>query len=228
MYRLQLFGLPIRWRTEIVEWRPPFGFTDVQLSGPFRRWEQSPTALIRAALAEVSDRGSRVRCPVEGQARGPVLTRCRPPSSSPLRREDAGPAERAVCRTRRHEDGWAFRFVRVHRLLRRAHERCVDSCLHHVGGRDTGEGATHVDAAREGRARARIQITMYAARRDGRWPRTTAVHPARRRRRHSDRPRSCAVSRSVAQGAESRDRTVVRGGGWSPLAQPRPSLERGW
>jgi ligand-binding SRPBCC domain-containing protein len=37
-YRLRLFGLPIRWRTEIVEWRPPFGFTDVQVAGPYRRW----------------------------------------------------------------------------------------------------------------------------------------------------------------------------------------------
>jgi len=40
-YRLQLFGFPIRWRTEISEWRPPFGFTDVQLAGPYRRWEHT-------------------------------------------------------------------------------------------------------------------------------------------------------------------------------------------
>jgi ligand-binding SRPBCC domain-containing protein len=40
-YRLRLFGAPIHWRTEIVEWRPPFGFTDVQLAGPYRRWEHS-------------------------------------------------------------------------------------------------------------------------------------------------------------------------------------------
>ena len=33
--------MPIRWRTEIVEWRPPVGFTDVQLSGPYRRWEHT-------------------------------------------------------------------------------------------------------------------------------------------------------------------------------------------
>jgi ligand-binding SRPBCC domain-containing protein len=38
-YRLRLFGLPIRWQTEIVDWRPPFGFTDVQIEGPYRRWE---------------------------------------------------------------------------------------------------------------------------------------------------------------------------------------------
>jgi ligand-binding SRPBCC domain-containing protein len=41
VYRLRLLGVPIRWRTEIVEWRPPFGFTDVQLSGPYRRWEHT-------------------------------------------------------------------------------------------------------------------------------------------------------------------------------------------
>jgi ligand-binding SRPBCC domain-containing protein len=40
-YRLVLFGVPIRWRTEIVEWRPPCGFTDVQLTGPYRRWEHT-------------------------------------------------------------------------------------------------------------------------------------------------------------------------------------------
>jgi len=41
VYRLRLFGLPLRWRTEIVDWRPPLGFTDVQVSGPYRRWEHS-------------------------------------------------------------------------------------------------------------------------------------------------------------------------------------------
>ncbi|MGZ8782023.1 MAG: SRPBCC family protein [Gaiellaceae bacterium] len=40
-YRLSLFGLPIRWRTEIVEWSPPRGFVDVQRRGPFRLWEHS-------------------------------------------------------------------------------------------------------------------------------------------------------------------------------------------
>lgn len=41
VYRLRLFGLPLRWQTEIVGWQPPFGFTDVQLSGPYRWWEHS-------------------------------------------------------------------------------------------------------------------------------------------------------------------------------------------
>jgi ligand-binding SRPBCC domain-containing protein len=41
LYRLGLFGVPIRWRTEITDWRPPTGFTDAQTSGPYRRWEHT-------------------------------------------------------------------------------------------------------------------------------------------------------------------------------------------
>ena len=37
-YRLQLFGFPIRWRTEIETWQPPRTFTDRQLAGPYRLW----------------------------------------------------------------------------------------------------------------------------------------------------------------------------------------------
>ena len=40
-YRLTLYGLPIHWRTEIVEWTPPRGFVDVQRRGPFRLWEHT-------------------------------------------------------------------------------------------------------------------------------------------------------------------------------------------
>jgi ligand-binding SRPBCC domain-containing protein len=40
-YRLRLFGVPVSWRTEIVEWRPPRSFRDVQLSGPYPLWEHT-------------------------------------------------------------------------------------------------------------------------------------------------------------------------------------------
>ena len=40
-YRLRLLGMPIDWRTEITRWAPPHGFTDLQLSGPYRVWEHA-------------------------------------------------------------------------------------------------------------------------------------------------------------------------------------------
>ena len=40
-YRLNLFGIPIRWRTEIVAWNPPRSFVDVQRRGPFLLWEHT-------------------------------------------------------------------------------------------------------------------------------------------------------------------------------------------
>jgi ligand-binding SRPBCC domain-containing protein len=40
-YRLHLFGVPIRWLTEIRRWHPPRSFVDVQLRGPYRLWEHT-------------------------------------------------------------------------------------------------------------------------------------------------------------------------------------------
>ena len=37
-YRLQLFRLPFHWRTRIELYQPPWGFTDVQIAGPYRHW----------------------------------------------------------------------------------------------------------------------------------------------------------------------------------------------
>ncbi len=37
-YKLRLRGIPIRWRTKITEWQPPFSFQDEQLRGPYRQW----------------------------------------------------------------------------------------------------------------------------------------------------------------------------------------------
>jgi ligand-binding SRPBCC domain-containing protein len=55
-YRLRLFGVPIRWRTEIVEWRPPSCFTDVQIDGPYRRWEHTHRLRSVAGGTEIHDR----------------------------------------------------------------------------------------------------------------------------------------------------------------------------
>ena len=42
-YRIKIHGLPIRWRTEIVEWDPPHRFIDVQLNGPYKLWHHTHT-----------------------------------------------------------------------------------------------------------------------------------------------------------------------------------------
>jgi len=42
-YRIKIHGIPIRWRTEIVEWSPPHRFIDVQLSGPYTLWHHTHT-----------------------------------------------------------------------------------------------------------------------------------------------------------------------------------------
>jgi len=37
-YKLHLHRVPIKWRTEINVWNPPFRFVDNQLRGPYKRW----------------------------------------------------------------------------------------------------------------------------------------------------------------------------------------------
>lgn len=37
-YRLKVRGLPIRWRSRITVWDPPRRFMDVQIKGPYKKW----------------------------------------------------------------------------------------------------------------------------------------------------------------------------------------------
>ena len=37
-YRLQLYAIRFRWRSEITMWRPPYEFVDEQIQGPYRLW----------------------------------------------------------------------------------------------------------------------------------------------------------------------------------------------
>ena len=40
-YRLSLRGIPIKWRTQILDWDPPHGFVDDQLKGPYKQWHHT-------------------------------------------------------------------------------------------------------------------------------------------------------------------------------------------
>jgi uncharacterized protein YbjT (DUF2867 family)/ligand-binding SRPBCC domain-containing protein len=43
-YRIRpLLGIPMTWTTRITGFEPPHRFTDIQLSGPYRRWEHTHT-----------------------------------------------------------------------------------------------------------------------------------------------------------------------------------------
>ncbi len=38
-YIIRVLGIPLRWRSRIIEYNPPHGFRDVQVIGPYRRWD---------------------------------------------------------------------------------------------------------------------------------------------------------------------------------------------
>ena len=42
-YSLRVHGLPLRWRTEITVWDPPYQFADVQIKGPYKMWHHTHT-----------------------------------------------------------------------------------------------------------------------------------------------------------------------------------------
>jgi ligand-binding SRPBCC domain-containing protein len=71
-YRLRLFGLPIRWSSEIVDWRPPRTFTDLQVSGPYPLWEHTHRLSPVAGGTEIFD---LVRYRLHGGPLAPLIQR---------------------------------------------------------------------------------------------------------------------------------------------------------
>ena len=56
-YSIRVNGLPMRWRTRIIDWSPPRQFIDLQLRGPYALWHHQHT------FEPVSDaEGGGVRC----------------------------------------------------------------------------------------------------------------------------------------------------------------------
>jgi hypothetical protein len=42
-YQISYRIFPIRWRTEITVWEPPYRFVDRQIKGPYRQWHHEHT-----------------------------------------------------------------------------------------------------------------------------------------------------------------------------------------
>lgn len=40
-YRIKLWSIPFKWKTQISKWQPPFRFIDEQLKGPYVKWHHT-------------------------------------------------------------------------------------------------------------------------------------------------------------------------------------------
>jgi nucleoside-diphosphate-sugar epimerase/ligand-binding SRPBCC domain-containing protein len=55
-YRVRpLLGIPAPWRSRVIDYDPPHGFGDLQLRGPYRRWEHRHTFAGEGDATRVSD-----------------------------------------------------------------------------------------------------------------------------------------------------------------------------
>ena len=79
-FRIAWLGLPLRWRAYIREFDPPYRFVDVQVRGPWARWEHRHRFLDEGGGTWVEDRvtyrlplgpvgGAMHRALVQGQLR---------------------------------------------------------------------------------------------------------------------------------------------------------------
>jgi ligand-binding SRPBCC domain-containing protein len=93
-FRLAWLGLPLRWRAYIREFDPPYRFVDVQVRGPWARWEHRHRFLEEDGGTWMEDRVTY------RMALGPL-----------------GRAAHAALVHRQLRAAWAFRQARVAELL---------------------------------------------------------------------------------------------------------------
>ncbi len=72
-YRIRLHGIPMRWRTRILDWEPPHRFADLQLRGPYRFWLHEHEFRETTGGTTVTDR-VWYRLPALGPLARPVRT----------------------------------------------------------------------------------------------------------------------------------------------------------
>jgi ligand-binding SRPBCC domain-containing protein len=49
-------GIPLRWRSEITEWEPPYRFVDKQIQGPCKVWHHEHIFAVRGAKTVCEDK----------------------------------------------------------------------------------------------------------------------------------------------------------------------------
>jgi len=54
-YRLRLWGVPFRWRSRIIDWRPDHAFADVALVSPYRLWHHRHVLVSDAGGTRMTD-----------------------------------------------------------------------------------------------------------------------------------------------------------------------------
>jgi ligand-binding SRPBCC domain-containing protein len=55
VYKIAWHGIPVRWKTVIAEWQPPYRFVDRQEKGPYRLWEHTHTFRSEAGGTRIED-----------------------------------------------------------------------------------------------------------------------------------------------------------------------------
>ena len=67
-YTIRWMGVPVKWRTKIVDWSPPRQFIDLQVKGPYALWLHQHTFMQTAEGVECTERVIyRLPVPVVGR-----------------------------------------------------------------------------------------------------------------------------------------------------------------